>query len=186
MPERWFTIQGEARGDRTLGEQLQGLEPLFAEVPGKSVVDLGCAEGLIAIECAKRGAKWVHGVEIVPAHVAIARRLAGPLNCTFAEGDVEAYAEAWLKSGTKARVDIVLALAILHKLRSQAGVLKYATAVADLVVVRYPVGCSGVIIDSRSDYKSFNVPKFMLDRGFKIERKEMGPRSEAMHYFRRA
>ena len=49
--------------DRTLAQQMMGLDRLFAEIEGKDVLDVGCAEGLLSIECAKAGADVV-GIEI--------------------------------------------------------------------------------------------------------------------------
>ena len=48
----WFSTKGRL-GDRTLKQQLMGLDPLFAECKGKTVLDVGCAEGLISIELDK-------------------------------------------------------------------------------------------------------------------------------------
>jgi 16S rRNA G966 N2-methylase RsmD len=42
-----------------LEEQLRGLEPMLSEVKGKTVLDIGCAEGLIAREVLERGAAKV-------------------------------------------------------------------------------------------------------------------------------
>lgn len=186
MADRWFRIKGEADGDRTLAEQLMGLDPMFAEVQGKSVLDLGAAEGLISIECARRGAASVRGLEIVSGHVDIARRLGRGLPCRFECADVAVMAKEEMEAGKTRPVDIVLALAILHKLRHPQTVAKYIAAIAGLAVVRYPEGSMGVIRDERSGFTAFDVPTFFRDRGFKIERSEHGPRGEYMHYFRRS
>ena len=53
MGKGWFVTDGRA-GDRTLAQQLVGLDKI--NVQGATVLDVGCAEGLISIEMAKRGA----------------------------------------------------------------------------------------------------------------------------------
>ena len=45
----WFTT-AKRPGDRTLEQQLVGLDKVLAEVAGKTVLDAGCAEGLISME----------------------------------------------------------------------------------------------------------------------------------------
>jgi len=97
----WFSTPGRP-GDRTLDQQLNGR--LFMEARGKTVLDVGCAEGLISIELAKAGAIAVHGVEIVPEHVKVANKLRGDLPITFEVGD----ANVWQP---KRNYDIVIALA---------------------------------------------------------------------------
>ena len=86
--EGWFSTHGRD-GDRTIDQQLLGLDPLFDEVKGKTVLDIGCAEGLISLHlCTKFKAKSVHGVEIIASHVAVANSLRGEnSNCTFERAD---------------------------------------------------------------------------------------------------
>ncbi|MEM9790338.1 MAG: class I SAM-dependent methyltransferase [Planctomycetota bacterium] len=66
------------------------IEPYLDLRPTDHALDLGCAEGLITLEIARRVAS-VHGVEIQPQRVAAARRIArrqGVANATFEEGSV--------------------------------------------------------------------------------------------------
>lgn len=120
----WFKV-GAKPGDRTLDQQLMGLDPLFAEIEGKSVLDVGCAEGLIAIECARRGASAVTGFEIRSAAVETARKLvktlAGVGQVYFETGDANHYPP-------NARYDVVLMLAVLHKLRDPSAMCQIGRA----------------------------------------------------------
>jgi 2-polyprenyl-3-methyl-5-hydroxy-6-metoxy-1,4-benzoquinol methylase len=76
MPHKgWFTT-AERPGDRTLDQQLCGLDGLQHECAGKTVLDVGCAEGLISHYLARLGARSVYGIEIVPGHVDMANRAA--------------------------------------------------------------------------------------------------------------
>lgn len=187
MAERWFQIPGEARGDRALAEQLQGLTPLLAEVRGRTVLDLGCAEGLISQACLDAGASRVLGVEIVRAHVGIARRLCAGRPAAFDCEDLDVYCAHALRDGTFGRYDVVLALAVLHKLARPATVAKFICAAAlRLAVIRYPAASPhGVLCDKRSEYRRFDVRHFLQARGFRLERTERGPRDEVTDYFRR-
>jgi 2-polyprenyl-3-methyl-5-hydroxy-6-metoxy-1,4-benzoquinol methylase len=60
----WLSVPGiREHADRTLAEQMLGLDKAVAECKGKRVLDLGCAEGLIGLEFAKAGAVNVVGIE---------------------------------------------------------------------------------------------------------------------------
>lgn len=190
MADRWFKIPGEAQGDREPDEQMKGLGPLFAEVAGRRVLDLGCAEGLIGLECLKRGAAFVHGIEIVPGHIEVARKLYAeqdPARYSLQVGDLAEIAAGELASPEVWQYDVVLALAVLHKFKRIAPVAEFVAAAArDLAVIRYPSSCpNGVIIDERSNRRPFNVPAFMAERRFALQRTEKGPRREVTAYYRR-
>ena len=55
----WFVINhdkaGHRDGDRSLEQQMRGLEKLVREVHGKTVLDIGCAEGLISMALVRAG-----------------------------------------------------------------------------------------------------------------------------------
>lgn len=178
-PKGWFTTE-RRDGDRTLAEQMEGLEHLAAEVQGKTVLDVGCAEGLIAIELARAGAAAVHGIEIVAGHIAMAQDMAGDLPCTFEVANLN---EKVFQTGPG--FDIVLALAVLHKLKDPSRVCREIAAQArDLCVIR--LSPSGpVIIDARSDSVPHNIADVMLASGFVLERQLAVPRGEYLAYFRR-
>lgn len=58
-----FNIVGRRDGT-TIEERIVGLENLIGSSNGKSVLDFGCAEGLIALEFAKNGASTIDGFDV--------------------------------------------------------------------------------------------------------------------------
>ena len=178
----WFVLP-ERPGDRTLEQQMRGLPPLLAEVKGKSVLDVGCAEGLISLELAAAGARSVTGVEIVPGHVHIGNRLAEERqlsNCQFLHADANIYTPSQ-------RYDVVLLLALLHKLREPAECARvFADACDDLCVIRLSPDGTEVINDARSLNVPQDIGAVMRGAGFAVERSELGPCDEVTWYYRRA
>jgi 2-polyprenyl-3-methyl-5-hydroxy-6-metoxy-1,4-benzoquinol methylase len=88
MKQGWFRIPGEVDGPRTLKEQMLGLGPALAEANGKTVCDLGTAEGLIALEFAKAGAASIYGCDYNAEMVETARSLVDrDLNVCFEHKD---------------------------------------------------------------------------------------------------
>jgi SAM-dependent methyltransferase len=178
---RWFD------GDRTLAQQLMGLDRLWRRVPGKTVLDVGCAEGEISLECARRGAVGVLGIEIRADAVAAAdhQRLhalkGGPAeSCWFQVEDANTFTPA-------IKYDVVLLLAILHKLKDPtAAVRRYAEAAREWVVIRLPPENAPNVVDPRSG----NVPHYidveMIKSGFRRDfLGNIGPFGEWMGYYRR-
>ncbi|MES2018633.1 MAG: class I SAM-dependent methyltransferase [Pseudomonadota bacterium] len=185
MADGWFDIPGVQRGPRTLAEQLKGLAPALAEAPGKTVLDLGCAEGLIAVEFARAGAMDVTGVEYNPDIVATAvaeMHKAGPLPMMIHHADI---AEL-IASPARPQWDIVLALAVLHKLQDPAAGVKYCAASArSLIVIRLPYGSTGQIRSKYLRHMRADVAALLKAEGFANERVEPGPRGEWVQYWRR-
>lgn len=175
----WFTTAGRL-GDRTLEQQLLGLDRLFAGCKGKTVLDVGCAEGLISIELARRGAAAVHGVEIVERHVVVGNKLRGDLPVTFEVGDLNTWRP-------RRQYDTVIALALLHKLRNPtAACAALADAARSLVVLRLPPVDEFVIVDDRSNREPHFVGDVLLKRGFTLAHQTRGPFNELVGYFERA
>ena len=156
----WFNTPGRP-GDRDLKEQLLGLTSLLETCGSRTLLDVGCAEGLISIELAKRGAQ-VHGIDIVPGHIDIANRLRGPLPCMFEVADANTFVPAH-------QYDIILLLAVLHKLKDpSAAAMRFARAAYWRVVIRLPPEKAPVIIDARSGNKPHDIGAAMLRSGFKL------------------
>jgi hypothetical protein len=167
MAEAWF---GHAR---TLQEQLQGLEPALAAAPGRTVLDLGCAEGLIAREFQKAGAVAVHGVECnenLTRHSEV-RIWRWNLNDGLPPGLLRHY-------------DIVLLLAIVHKLRKPGDKLaQYAALATERVVIRLPIGSTGMIRSKNFPDETCNCAEVMQGVGFVLEQTLPGPRGELVQHW---
>lgn len=180
--EGWFTTPGRP-GDRTLEEQMAGLGPLWPRVYGGTVLDVGCAEGLISMEAIRRGARYVRGVEIVPGHVHIARRMAESLprgSITFQVGDANTYVPPC------ASYDVVLLLAILHKLRDPVAACKrYAAAATTLCVIRLPPDGAPIIRDVRTKFQPFDIGAAMEQEGWKLVEVCRGHDNEWTGYYER-
>jgi len=186
MPNKgWFRI-GDNDGPRTLQEQMLGLDPALAEAAGKTVLDLGCAEGLIAIEFAKAGAKAVRGIECnrdlwISAECEVARSKLPAI--TIEHADIVDVA----KRAERPQYDIVLALAVLHKLGDPAAGIRFcAESARALIVVRLPVGSMGVIGYKHDKRRCADLHEALPPLGFALERTAPGPRGEWVQYWRRA
>lgn len=179
MPGRgWFNTDNRP-GDRSLEQQMLGLDPLLLEVKDKTVLDVGCAEGLISIELAKHGASWVDGIEIVQAHVDVSWSLISsyPVHITQADANV------YLPTQT---YDIVIALALLHKLRDPSeACARFARHARSLVVLRLPPEHAPTIIDARSNNEPHDIAKVMNEVGFALELVTRGSFNEWCGYWRR-
>lgn len=167
MAEQWF---GHAR---SLEEQLQGLAPALAAAKGKTVLDLGCAEGWIAREFQDAGAVAVHGVEC--------------------NDNLELVPEVriWLWNldhglppGLSPKYDIVLLLAIVHKLRHPEQRLReYAAKANERVVIRLPEGSTGFVRSKNFAKETCDCVAVMQEEGFTLEQVLPGPRGEQVQHW---
>lgn len=188
----WFAIPGVQEGPRTLAEQMLGLDAALAEADGKTVCDLGCAEGLIAMEFAKAGARSVYACDyneqmIVTAKAEQAKLPPDPrrVDVAFYHADLRELIREERASGEIWQYDIVLALAILHKLNDPADGARFCCEIArSLIVVRLPAGSTGLIRGKHTG-RPADVPAIFAACGFRRERKEEGPRGEWIQYWRR-
>lgn len=107
-----------------LFDRFSGLDALFVEAPGRSVLDVGMSEGHIAYEFARRGARLVHGIEKHRDKVSFARRLFRdvPVEHAFWCADLVRTSLGELSRqtrGLRPRYDIVLFLGVYHHLRKR-------------------------------------------------------------------
>jgi 2-polyprenyl-3-methyl-5-hydroxy-6-metoxy-1,4-benzoquinol methylase len=116
----WFII-GDNNGQVSVERQYSGLHVI--DFAGKTVLEIGCAEGLVALENRRRGAAVVHGVEYLERAVEVARSLAGVLGVNdhvkFFQGDVRDLKQMFGQPGMLPVYDIVLAMAVLQKVPNQ-------------------------------------------------------------------
>lgn len=193
MRKGWFKIPGVQDGDRTLEQQLKGLGPMLNEVSGKRVLEYGCAEGLILVECLRRGAAEAFGIEMVLEAVFEAMRQltrAGGnprANCGVCNVDLDRDPDP---HGASLGADIVLMLAILHKLKDPLDpvtcLLSNGRTHPNLIVLRTPAKTPGFVQDPRSGMKRYEVSDTIIRRGYRLERVERGHEDEWTGYFRRA
>lgn len=168
---------------RSLKEQMMGLGPALEESNGKAVLDAGCAEGHIAVEFAKAGAR-VDAFDNNPGFVVDAESAARK----HAKGAVRVKAgdiNVGLPDPFGPAYDVVLALAILHKAESVYRSTKMlADACSGLMVVRLPKGSTGMLrAKFGPSWCDLNIE--MPNLGFHLERTESGPRGELVQYWRR-
>lgn len=189
MLKGWLTIPGVQVGERTLAEQMLGLTPALIGLTGKTVLDLGCAEGLIGIEFAKAGAT-VRGLELQQQYVDMGNRLAAEAGltdrCRFARHDLGDLNEPVIPASFPCPdgADIVLALAIVHKLREPGRALRNMARLAkQRLVIRLPIGSEGVIACKYDAQKTCNSHQVMFDAGFTLEQTQKGPRGERVQHW---
>lgn len=178
----WFRADA-SQGGRTLDEQLLGLGPAIAAARDGRVLDLGCAEGLIGAEFLRAGAHAVDGVEANPAFAEAARALATRTpGLRVIEGDLN----QGLPAAAEPPYHVVLALAVLHKLREPAAAMDWlAAATGHLLVVRLQRRSQGMVWskyfrDSECDL-CVELPARGLFLGATLE----GPRGELVQYWHR-
>lgn len=173
LRQSWFG------GARRVAEQMIGLDEALAECSGKSVLDLGCAEGAIALAFARAGASRVVGIECNAYSVKVALEFCGDL-VRIEQGNLNTMR---LPEGPW---DIVLALAIIHKMRSPTNLIAdIAGTGAALVVVRLPGGSSGTF-QTKHYGTPCDVNAEFVRNGYVLGTALPGPQDELVQYWRRA
>lgn len=179
----WFVMPGIQEGERTLEEQSLGLKEIFPLAIGKSVLDLGCAEGLIALEFALIDASRVVGVDANEQFIETARKYCRHGRLRFELSDLREE----VKRRTVARdFDIVLALGVIHKLADPAAGLRYAARRAkEIVVLRWGMGREAHICVGKHSGVRCDSLEVMESEGFEIVDVFAGPpeRSEDVALF---
>jgi len=181
----WFKVAGQD-GDRSVKEQLLGLEPALAAAKGKTVLDLGCAEGAIAMEFAKAGAT-VTGIELLADHLAVARQICKGHPVTL----IQAELKEWIETHPQPeQFDIVLALSIAHKLHEPGVLLSFAARSAkEMVVFRGP-GKRGMywdgVLKAKFGEGDCHVPTVFKSEGFTEGETLPSAQREQVQYWHRS
>lgn len=160
----WFDAPGRP-GYRTLEQQLTGLDPLWPQLKNASVLDVGCAEGFISARCKHAGATVLDGIEIRKDAVARCRDMG--LNV------IQADANEWIPP---VQYDVVLLLAVLHKLRNPGNAFaRFLERCDELCVVRLRHSDWPILRDARSGNKPFYLERIATGAGFGLEHVSEGP-----------
>ena len=139
----WFTIPGLQEGERTLEEGVRGLEALAPHAKGSTVLDLGCAEGLVGQWFLEYGAAHVDGLDASELAIETGRRLSNGLPMTFSQCNFDEPG-AWPFMAPQ--YDIVLLLSVLHKLKEPQTLLQYAASkTRQWLAVRAPYPAVGAL-----------------------------------------
>lgn len=182
MNEGWFEIPDVQIGARTVEEQLTGLQPALDEALNRSVIDFGCAEGLISIAFLHAGASRVWGCDNNSGFVKLARRLSRHMErIDFSVVDLRTA----MMTMAPPPADIVLALAIIHKLMDPERATRWmASCARKLMVVRLPIGSEGEIRWKHGPARC-DLRDVLPACGLKLEQTQPGPRGELVQYWRR-
>lgn len=180
-PGRGWFAEGQD-GDRTLSEQMIGLDPLYEIAPRATVLDLGCAEGLIGLELVKAGASLLHGIDLVHERVRKAREAAREYPARFWAADLARFATKPI-TGLLPTYDIVLCLSIVHKFAEpEAFLAAAAMRCRGTLAIRLP---ARILSDARSGFRRIDVPALMAAQSFEQTHDTTGPRGEWVGIFDR-
>jgi SAM-dependent methyltransferase len=142
----WFTT-AEQSGLYELAERLTGLAPLENVATNATILDLGCAEGLIGLHFLGLGGALLHGVDRHSRFVETAQTIARlQPKARFFKFDLNVLADQ-IPDGLLSSYDIVLCLCVAHKLRQLPAV---------------------VIDDPRSGHRQVDTGKLLDELGFDL------------------
>lgn len=190
MKHGWFKVDGVQGGDRSLDDQLKGLQRLTDSVKGCTVLDLGCAEGLLMRHLMQQGAARVYGLEVVPQAVRVARTV---LQGYASQAQVHQQ-DLNRTEGTDAlleevgKVDVCLMLAILHKLQNPSQLLAQVLVHnhPHTIVLRMPKGTPGYVEDPRSKFRRFDINGQLNVAGYTLVHTDVGHFDEWVGYYNHA
>lgn len=171
----WFEIPGVQSGERHLKERIRGLTPLLSATRGGSVLDLGCAEGMIGKWLFEAcGAASYLGLDKHEPYLETAREVfADDPRAQFAACDFDQFDEWRETYPLRESYDVVLALNIIHKLARPAHFLEQISKLAGRVLaIAVP---AEVINDARSGNAPVD-PVALLRRNFQLVSRFEGAR----------
>ncbi|SFM74862.1 class I SAM-dependent methyltransferase [Thermodesulforhabdus norvegica] len=106
-------------GKWPLEHRIAGLESLLDQAHGSTIIDIGAAEGLIAREFLKRGAKIIHGFDLDPGMVMTAKAICARWNnAIFRHADISNWDDFYNSNADilLKHYDIVIYLGVHHHL----------------------------------------------------------------------
>lgn len=165
--------------------RMSGLERLAGTCSGKSILDLGTAEGLVAYRFLRQGAALLHGFDIVPERIEAARHICGEFpGAAFWSGDISDWRSFRAKHAENllAHYDIVLYLGVHHHLpdAGRDSALEGAAAMSrDILALRTPDAC----------YEEKRVADKLLNLGFWLSEERRNPDGQelgTLRVFRRS
>ncbi len=173
----WFRSK-TIKGFRSLSEQLTGLKWIFERAKGRTVLDIGSAEGAIAAELMKRGATSADCVELSESRCVLGRKLHPELR--FICRDVQMLDVE--HDDLAPQYDMVLLLSILQKIPYPEDLLAYAEKTArHYIAIRIP---KPIMDDHRQKHRKIDVVKILKEKGW-VHKTKTGPRGEWVALFRR-
>lgn len=178
------TISNERYTEKTYASQrLSGINFFKDKCENATVLDIGCAEGLISSQLAKYGASLIHGVEFQLQRLEEAEKLYGDF---FKENSIsykytqENFEDTPLfmernKSWLRDEYDIILLLGVYHKIKQNE---------VDKLIGPF-VQKAKKYIACRGKYTHF-ISKYLAKKGFKLCHKHApGGRTGQIYIFQR-
>jgi 2-polyprenyl-3-methyl-5-hydroxy-6-metoxy-1,4-benzoquinol methylase len=119
-------------------DRLDGISDILTRAAGASVLDIGCNRGMVSCELAQGGAALVHGCDIWEPGLSVAREVFSEIDCRshfvavdLAEGDAALLRAFGLSY--RSQYDIVLFMAVYHKLKRTMPADRLTTLVTHIV-----------------------------------------------------
>lgn len=161
-----------------LERQMTGLDMLWDRVTGATIADIGCAEGDIGMECVRRGAGFVLGIEYRPEAVKEANERARNVdNFTCLREDADHWPGRPMLD--RSRFDVILLLAVLHKLHRPAAaldrILRHTAKPTATVVLRLRPRDWPVLRDERSGNRPQDLDEVLRMHRFRLVHVDEGP-----------
>lgn len=157
-------------GSHTLEKRLIGLEHLLAHAAGKSVLDIGCAEGLVLREFMRRGAVVGHGVDVEATRIAAARERLGAADTALATVDVARFPWGGAPAFVRERYDVILLMGVLHRIAADVR--------GDVLVWLFDRCAEASVVRSDAKHAPL-VDRIASERGFVLRSRENArPRDE--------
>lgn len=163
-------------GKWPLSDRLRDLDYIFEHCEDKTVLDLGCAEGVVAQKCLEHGARLVHGFDVEKSRVKSAERLCADY-CN-AQVFLQANLDEWvswkcLQEILLTTYDIVLYLGIQHH-------LIYPERLATLADAASMAGKIFVIRTTNEVYQRDDIVSVLTAEGFDELCLEKHPQREVL------